>query len=137
MLSEKGKIVAFSDKEKKARKKLADRKYRLKSKFGMTLEQYDAMFKRQGGRCAICRKPPRRIALAVDHDHKKRGRPIDAVRGLLCPYCNRWVLGHARGWTPKMFRVAADYLENPPGVFGHPPENRLDKLIDKIFPEEA
>lgn len=105
----------------KARKKLSDRKYSLKTKFGLTLEQYDAMLARQGGRCAICRKPPRRINLAVDHDHKKKGRPIDAVRGLLCTFCNKYCVGNTKGWTPDMFRRAADYLENPPGAFGHPP----------------
>jgi len=63
---------------------------RLKSKFGITLDEYDKMFAQQGGRCAICGSKPnvydkngnlRRIA--VDHDHKT-GR----VRQLLCSPCN-------------------------------------------------
>lgn len=114
--------MALSDKERKARKRDADRKYMLRVKYGLTPEQYDMMLKRQGGRCAICRKQPRRIRLAVDHDHSKKGRKIDSVRGLLCSYCNKWVLGNAKGWTPEDFRRAADYLENPPGAFGHPPK---------------
>ena len=113
--------MAFSERERKARKSESDRKYALKKNYGLTIKQYDAMLVRQGGRCAICLKTPRRVRLAVDHDHRHKGRPIDAVRGLLCIYCNRFVLGHARGWTPTMFRAAADYLENPPGAFGHPP----------------
>lgn len=120
--------MAFSAKERRARKKLADRKYQLKVKYGLTIEHYDAMLVRQGGRCAICHKTPGRVRLAVDHDHRHQGRPIDAVRGLLCIYCNRFVLGHARGWTPAMFRTAANYLEFPPGAYGHPP-NFFDKMI--------
>ena len=42
-------------------------------KYGITGEQYDAMLEAQGGRCAICQRPPaigKRIGrLVVDHDH--------------------------------------------------------------------
>jgi hypothetical protein len=110
--------------DKRKRKRLADRKYQLKKKYGLTLEQYDAMLARQGGRCYICRRRPKRGRnLAVDHDHTKKGRPIDAVRGLLCTNCNHNVLGVvAKHWTPELFRRAADYLDCPPGAFGHPPK---------------
>jgi hypothetical protein len=63
---------------------------RLKRKFGITLDEYNAMFSLQGGVCAVCGTEPnikdkngniRR--LAVDHDHKT-GR----VRQLLCNACN-------------------------------------------------
>ncbi len=109
----------MTEAERKARKKKADRKYILKKKYGITEKQYDAMDRRQMGRCFICLKRPRNVRLAVDHDHAKSGLP--AVRGLLCTYCNKWVLGNAKGWSPDDFRRAANYLENPPGVFGHPP----------------
>lgn len=110
--------------EKKRRKKLADRKYQLKKLYGMTLEIYDAMLRRQSGRCYICRKKPKRgRLLAVDHDHAKVDGGIAAVRGLLCTNCNHNVLGIVvKHWTPAMFRRAADYLENPPGVYGAPPK---------------
>ena len=52
--------------------------------YGITVEQYDAMFAAQGGVCGICEKPcvsGRR--LAVDHCHE-----TGAVRGLLCTRCN-------------------------------------------------
>lgn len=51
---------------------------------GVTRDEYSALFSRQHGRCAICRRecaPGRH--LAVDHDHRT-GR----VRGLLCFRCN-------------------------------------------------
>jgi hypothetical protein len=110
-----------TDAERKRRKALSDRKSNLKRKYGMTLENYEGMLARQGGRCAICRKPPKRVRLAVDHDHRKTGTIRGRVRGLLCTYCNKHVLGNARGWTPQMFRTAADYLENPPGIYGRVP----------------
>lgn len=55
----------------------------LKRKYGLTTEQYDEMVRAQGGLCAICRKPPTRRRLAVDHCHK-----TGTVRGLLCDPCN-------------------------------------------------
>jgi hypothetical protein len=64
----------------------------------------------------------------VDHDHAIGGSPLLSVRGLLCIYCNKYVLGNAKAWTPDTFRRAADYLENPPGAFGHPPNNSEKEL---------
>jgi hypothetical protein len=59
-------------------------KNRYKSKYGITLEQYDYMLEVQKGQCLVCgginadgKK------LSVDHDHVT-GR----VRGLLCSGCN-------------------------------------------------
>jgi hypothetical protein len=64
---------------------------RLLKKYGITTAEYDQMFEAQGGKCAICRRPPKRIRLAVDHDHKGTGRK--SVRGLLCSMCNRKIVG--------------------------------------------
>jgi hypothetical protein len=52
------------------RRKRSDRKSHLTRKFGLTLEEYDAMRDSQGGRCAICRRKPRKVSLHVDHDPK-------------------------------------------------------------------
>ena len=49
-----------------------------------TVRRYSAMFKRQGGVCALCGKPPHGRRLDVDHDHKTK-----VIRGLLCRHCNR------------------------------------------------
>lgn len=57
----------------------------LKRKFGITIEQYDAMLQAQRGRCAICHRAQEDFArrFAVDHDHD-----TGVVRGLLCSQCN-------------------------------------------------
>jgi len=48
-------------------------------------EQFVAALEKQGGVCAICRKPPTQDRLlCIDHNHQT-GR----VRGLLCGSCNR------------------------------------------------
>jgi hypothetical protein len=56
--------------------------YRLKQLYGISVEEYKALFEKQEGRCAICGKKPKG-RLHVDHDHK-----TGKVRGLLCPVCN-------------------------------------------------
>jgi hypothetical protein len=53
--------------------------------YGLTPDQYEALFIRQAGVCAICRCPERikTASLCIDHDHKS-----GLVRGLLCRRCN-------------------------------------------------
>lgn len=54
------------------------------AQYGMSLEDYDKMLRRQDGVCAICKKPPQNGRnLHVDHCHKE-----GHVRGLLCFRCN-------------------------------------------------
>lgn len=56
---------------------------RLRFDYGITLEEYNSLAEKQEYLCAICRKPPIRRVLAVDHCHNS-----DRVRGLLCDLCN-------------------------------------------------
>jgi hypothetical protein len=62
-------------------KKQRARGYNLKSSYGMTVDDYDKMYKFQDGRCATCARFFEK--LHVDHDHK-----TEDVRGLLCMNCN-------------------------------------------------
>src|SRR5687767_11928979 len=42
----------------------------LKRLYGITPVQYDEMLMEQGGTCALCKNPPTRTRLHVDHDHE-------------------------------------------------------------------
>lgn len=57
------------------------RRSALARKYGLSEKQYDDLFARQNGRCAICGEAKK---LVVDHCHST-GR----VRALLCDDCNR------------------------------------------------
>jgi hypothetical protein len=92
------------------RKKESDRRSYLKRTYGITLEEYDEMLERQGGRCAICRREPRPdISLHVDHVHS-----TGALRGLLCFSCNVTV-GLIREDRSRLGAIGAYLDEHDPG----------------------
>ena len=61
----------------------------LKKRYGISLKEYNVLFVKQKGVCAICGRGPGKRSLHVDHDHK-----TGKVRALLCSYCNT-TLGNA------------------------------------------
>ena len=85
----------------------------LKHEYGITLSEYEALFTKQNGVCAICQQPektldkinnkPRR--LAVDHCHT-----TDKIRGLLCFECNTGI--GKFGDNPQLIERAANYVRN-------------------------
>lgn len=81
-------------------------------KYGLTQDDYAALWHAQGGLCAICRRPETaerqgtRKMLAVDHD-AATGR----VRGLLCFSCNVG-LGFFED-NRDVLRAAIAYLDPP------------------------
>jgi Recombination endonuclease VII len=64
----------------------------LKSRFHITLQQYNELLDQQGGCCALCGRPPKTVRLHVDHDHRccpERGKSCgNCIRGLVCYPCN-------------------------------------------------
>lgn len=81
--------------------------YMLIRNYGITSEEFDALFEQQNGVCAICGQEEFHIwkrRLSVDHDHET-GR----IRGLLCHNCNN-MLGHAKDNVKTLMRAIA-YLE--------------------------
>lgn len=82
------------------------------ARYGLTVDQYDALLEKQGGGCAICLKPmpeegSGHLRLCVDHCHD-----TGEVRGLLCMRCNT-ALG-ALGDSLERLEIAVEYLRNPP-----------------------
>lgn len=90
-------------------------RYRLK-KYGITPEDYDAMYVRQEGKCAICRQPETNklkgstARLSVDHNHQ-----TGKIRGLLCNLCNTG-LGKFKD-SCKLLKAAALYVRRDNEVF--------------------
>lgn len=84
------------------RRKWGDtRHYHYRQKYGLGLAEIEAIIRKQGGVCAVCRARP---AAHVDHDHRTR-----RVRGILCVQCNSG-LGMLRddpGWVAR----AIEYLK--------------------------
>jgi len=72
------------------------RKSNLKHKYGITIDEYNEIFEKQKGCCAICNTHQSELkkALCVDHNHE-----TGEIRGLLCDRCNR-VLGFFNDETP-------------------------------------
>lgn len=83
------------------------RNHHLLKKFGVTLKETEQLLAKQGGLCAICRRPindSRGFSPHVDHDHI-----TGEVRGILCFNCN--VGMGAFGDDADRLRAAAEYLE--------------------------
>ena len=107
--AEKPGVVARNRQKAKERHRNRSREriraWRLKDKYGITLERYEEMLATQDGNCAICERPPMCRRLSVDHDHQT-GR----VRGLLCGHCNLmlgWVAGN-----PETLQRMIGYLRS-------------------------
>ncbi|MGH2516458.1 MAG: endonuclease VII domain-containing protein, partial [Ktedonobacterales bacterium] len=94
-------------KERDVRDPYRIRKMDLKAKYGLTLEQYNAMHAAQEGRCAICGMAAEK--LVVDHNHA-----TGSVRSLLCHLCNA-MIGCARESADILVSAAAYlYAERHP-----------------------
>ncbi len=84
------------------------RKFWLKRKYGLTIEDWEELFNSQGRSCAICNAKENGKRFAVDHCHK-----AGVVRGILCHPCNQR-LGHIEieGWL----KAAKRYLDKHPAL---------------------
>lgn len=70
--------------------RLKNKQTRVLKRYGLTMEQVNAMFIAQNDRCYICDKHKSEFkkGLMIDHCHK-----TNKVRKLLCPNCNSGI-GH-------------------------------------------
>jgi len=78
----------------------------LKNVYGITIDQYEEMLKKQNFQCAICKIDAITLNrnLDVDHDHLS-----GTVRGLLCNKCNQG-MGLLRE-DVEILKGALEYLE--------------------------
>lgn len=87
--------------------------------YGLTEEIYQIKFKEQGGKCFICRFPPKVKRLAVDHRHIKgytkldKNKKVEQVRGLLCYTCNKGIgfLLEAKGNSRLNLKNVIEYFK--------------------------
>lgn len=90
-----------------------EQKWKIKSRYGVTLEEKEAILSKQQGLCAICHKMVSGFSAVIDHDHET-GR----IRGILCRSCN---FGLALfGDSREGILVALEYLNAP-----QPPDMNL------------
>ena len=88
------------------------RRRHYKSRFSLTVEEFDEMLEQQDGVCVICKKLETMKNkhgvirhLCIDHDHE-----TGKVRGLLCDSCNRGI--GCFGDNIEYFLNAIKYLRN-------------------------
>jgi Autographiviridae endonuclease VII len=86
----------------RGRNRLAQRRMVFRKVYGISWADYEAMFERQGGACAICKRTG--LTLCVDHCHL-----TGEVRGLLCIRCNS-AIGFCSD-DPALLQAAAAYLQ--------------------------
>jgi len=80
--------------------------YKLKSRYGIDIDEYNIIFSNQNGCCVICGIHQSILynKLAVDHDHT-----TGKVRGLLCMNCNT-AIGKFND-DIKLLEKAIEYLK--------------------------
>ena len=92
--------------KKRYHEKPNGKNYFLLKLYGITHTEYMELYRKQGGKCAICGIPQLECekALSVDHNHE-----TGQIRGLLCNRCNL-TIGNASD-NPDILYNAALYLE--------------------------
>lgn len=91
----------------------------LRRTYGITLIQYNELLERQGHRCGVCNRTDEELGqtLSVDHNHA-----TGAIRGLLCTYCNRYVVGRHKEGT--LLSAAGRYLSSEYTGWFVPPKKK-------------
>lgn len=62
-----------------------NRRRNIAKRYGITVEQHDALYAAQGGRCGLCDAA---IVQWDKHTHVDHDHATGVVRGLLCRFCN-------------------------------------------------
>lgn len=83
--------------------KALQREWRYRTKYGITVAEFEVMLADQHRRCAICGSGLDEATWHLDHDHES-----GQVRGILCELCNKG-LGQFKD-NPDRLLAAAAYL---------------------------
>ncbi len=97
--------VALYQKRAYEKNPLRLRNNRLKSEYGISIDEYRQMHAAQSGVCSICQSVCFSGTLSVDHDHE-----TGKVRGLLCRKCNTAI--GMLGDDIKLVQRAVNYLKS-------------------------
>lgn len=96
-----------SDECRNQKRRRVMRSLHLRRTYGMTIEEYESIYKIQNGCCGICGakeiEAPRKV-LVVDHCHE-----TERIRGLLCDRCNLGI--GMLGDNLQSLQRAVEYLE--------------------------
>lgn len=126
----RGHVIALIGRNSSGGCRLCAKETNLRYKYGLSVEEYVALYNHQDGKCAICKKPLELVKTTeernklgraeVDHLHipkKQKTKPSkkSTVRGLLCG--GRWAGCNAklgRVDKPEWLKAALEYVTNPP-----------------------
>ncbi len=89
--------------ENKVKRNLITKKSTVKTKYGISWKEFEELYEKQQGRCAICNGEEKNRMLSIDHCHVTQ-----KVRGLLCGSCNR-ALGLFKD-SPVLLQAAKEYV---------------------------
>lgn len=93
---------------------------RLRYLYKMAPGEYEAILKKQGGKCAICGDDaPKNRALHVDHNHSccpKTPTCGECTRGLLCSKCNTALtaLERSSDWVSRAMSYLQEFKDDSP-----------------------
>lgn len=102
-------------------------------KYGLTEQEWIALYESQGGICPICEKPLD-TRVCVDHYHAKGYKKMSPekkrfyIRGLVHWVCNHYYLG--RGITVQRAYNVANYLERFENKINNENKNRVKRTKD-------
>jgi hypothetical protein len=82
--------------------------YLIKGRYGLTIDDFEAIVEAQDGRCAVCLRvfdpDPQKRDMQIDHNHE-----TGVMRGVVCARCNA-ILGRVDRDVEVLKRAVA-YLE--------------------------
>jgi len=104
----------YSEKELRQKRPsyASSRERHLLRTYGINISTYNKLLRSQKYCCGVCGKhqDDEKKSLHVDHNHE-----TGEIRGLLCNFCNRQVIGRHK--DPEIFKSAAKYLSKGTGLF--------------------